>query len=147
VDTEPDTRALVRASLLRGQAVYLPRIRDYERHCMTLQRYRGGALRANRHGIPEPAAGDILRAADADLILVPTLAFNRRGARLGTGGGYYDRWLGRAHLPPGGRRPLLVGMAYATDELPALTAAAHDLRLDHVVTERGWIDCHQGTHR
>jgi 5-formyltetrahydrofolate cyclo-ligase len=110
---------------------------------MALHRYQGGALRANRHGIPEPAARARLHPGAADLIVVPTLAFNRRGARLGTGGGYYDRWLARAHLPSRRRHPLLVGIAYADDELPMLTAAPHDLRLDRIVTERGWIDCHE----
>jgi len=134
---------LLRAALARGQQVYLPLIHDYRQRRMALHRYHGGLLRANRHGIPEPMALGWLHPGAADLIVVPTLAFSRSGARLGTGGGYYDRWLARAHLPPRRRHPLLVGIAYADDELPALTAAPHDLRLDRIVTERGWIHCHE----
>ena len=61
---------------------------------------------------------------------------------LGTGGGYYDRALaGLARLPPG-RRPRLVGISYACNEVPMLAAAPHDIPLDHVVTELELIDCH-----
>jgi 5-formyltetrahydrofolate cyclo-ligase len=70
-----------------------------------------------------------------DFLLVPLLAFDRRGYRVGYGAGYYDRTL--AGLP--GRFRL--GVAYAAQELDAVPAGAYDQRLDAVATERGVILC------
>jgi 5-formyltetrahydrofolate cyclo-ligase len=70
-----------------------------------------------------------------DFLLVPLLAFDRRGYRVGYGAGYYDRTL--AALP--GRTRL--GVAYAAQELDAVPAGDYDQRLDAVATERGVIFC------
>ena len=70
-----------------------------------------------------------------DFLLVPLLAFDRRGHRIGYGAGYYDRTL--ATLP--GRYRL--GIAYAAQELDEVPAGPYDARLDAVATERGVIVC------
>ena len=70
-----------------------------------------------------------------DFLLVPLLAFDRRGYRVGYGAGYYDRTL--AALP--GRFRL--GVAYAAQELDEVPAGPYDERLDAVATERGVIVC------
>ena len=70
-----------------------------------------------------------------DFLLVPLLAFDRRGYRVGYGAGYYDRTL--ASLP--GRFRL--GVAYAAQELDEVPAGPYDERLDAVATERGVIFC------
>ena len=109
----------------------------------------GATLVGNRHGIPEPDVpeGDLLTAAALDLVLVPLLAFDRTGMRLGSGGGYYDAsfaMLARQHRPA---RPWLCGVAYAFQEVehahPALQAQAWDVRLDAVLTECETILCTQ----
>ena len=73
-----------------------------------------------------------------DLLLVPLLAFDRSGRRLGYGGGYYDRTL--AALP--GRRT--VGCAFAAQEVAEVPAGPLDARLDVVATECGVIVCGGG---
>ena len=78
------------------------------------------------------AAGEV-RAPD--FLLVPLLAFDRRGFRVGYGAGYYDRTL--AGLP--GR--VRLGVAYADQELDEVPAGPYDARLDAVATERGVIFC------
>ena len=70
-----------------------------------------------------------------DFFLVPLLAFDRRGYRVGYGAGYYDRTLGGL---PGRYR---LGVAYAAQELDEVPAGAYDERLDAVATERGVIFC------
>jgi 5-formyltetrahydrofolate cyclo-ligase len=70
-----------------------------------------------------------------DVILVPLLGFDSSGTRLGYGGGYYDRTLAAL-----GRRPRLIGLAYAAQALPVeIPRAPHDIPLDMVVTEEGAI--------
>ena len=109
----------------------------------------GATLVGNRHGIPEPDVpeDDLLAPAALDLVLVPLLAFDRAGMRLGSGGGYYDAsfaMLARQRRPA---RPWLCGVAYAFQEVesahPALRAQVWDVRLDAVLTEREIILCTQ----
>jgi len=69
---------------------------------------------------------------EPDIVLMPLLGFDSRGTRLGYGGGYYDRTL--ASLT---HRPLLVGFAFACQELDAIPREDHDLPLDMIVTEEG----------
>ena len=72
-----------------------------------------------------------------DLLLVPMLAFDRRGHRLGYGGGFYDRTL--AALRAGEGRVHALGLAFAAQEMPLLPASDTDMRLDAIVTEAGAI--------
>jgi 5-formyltetrahydrofolate cyclo-ligase len=72
------------------------------------------------------------------VVLVPLLAFDRRGWRLGYGGGYYDRTL-RALRAEG---PLLaIGLGYAAQEVAAVPHDEKDERVDLIVTERGVRSC------
>ncbi|NWG45831.1 MAG: 5-formyltetrahydrofolate cyclo-ligase [Alphaproteobacteria bacterium] len=94
----------------------------------------GTALAPGRFGIPEPPATDPL--VRPVLVLVPLLAFAPDGTRLGYGGGYYDRALAglRAEGPA-----LALGCAYAGQARGALPREAHDVPLDGVLTERGYV--------
>ncbi|MEC8061522.1 MAG: 5-formyltetrahydrofolate cyclo-ligase, partial [Pseudomonadota bacterium] len=67
----------------------------------------------------------------------PLLAFDRRGYRLGYGGGYYDRTL--ANLRDGDG-VLAVGVGYAAQEVAAIPVEDHDARLDAIVTEAGVLE-------
>jgi 5-formyltetrahydrofolate cyclo-ligase len=79
---------------------------------------------------PGPAAD----WAVPDILLVPLLAFDRTGARLGYGGGYYDRTLALLRR----ERPIVaVGIAFAAQEMHLLPHEPHDERLDWIVTEQG----------
>ena len=108
----------------------------------------GDPLMQNRYGIPEPdlAAESLLDPAALDVVLLPLVGFDRRGNRLGSGGGYYDRSFAflRA-LPRDAPRPRLIGVAHALQELPDIAAEAWDVPLDLVVTEREAIDCARNT--
>ncbi len=64
------------------------------------------------------------------LLLVPLLAFDRNGHRLGYGGGFYDRTLDALQVPA-------IGIAYAGQEVSSIPHEAHDRRLDGILTERG----------
>lgn len=88
-------------------------------------------LAAGRYGIAEPGA-DRPEVAPT-VLLVPMLAFDRTGHRLGYGAGYYDRTLDalRRNGPV-----LAVGVAFAAQEVEAVPCADHDERLDWIVTER-----------
>ena len=99
----------------------------------------GDALRTNRYGIPEPdLAQDATLAPEAlDVVLMPVVAFDRAGTRLGSGAGYYDRSFAFLQTMTRPTRPLLVGVAYAFQEADALRAESWDVALDFVATEAG----------
>lgn len=101
----------------------------------------GQTLEPNRHGIPEPSQGPLVGAEALTVALVPLLAFDAQGNRLGQGGGWYDRSFAfrrteRDHAPSPDRTlvPRLIGIAYDCQQVDALEAADWDVPLDAVVT-------------
>jgi 5-formyltetrahydrofolate cyclo-ligase len=99
----------------------------------------GQALEPNRHGIPEPAEGPLRAADDLAVVLVPLLAFDAKGDRLGQGGGWYDRSFAFRRTANGAPTaaqgsPRLVGIAYDWQQVDALEAADWDVPLDAVAT-------------
>jgi 5-formyltetrahydrofolate cyclo-ligase len=87
-------------------------------------------------GIREPAAD--APAVAPDLLLVPLAAFDRRGFRLGYGGGYYDRTLVALRRL---KSIVAIGLAFAAQEIARVPDMPYDARLDFVLTEREAIDC------
>jgi 5-formyltetrahydrofolate cyclo-ligase len=88
----------------------------------------GDVLEPGSFGIPEPL--EHWPRARPDLLLVPLLAFDTRGHRLGYGGGFYDRTLALLKVPA-------IGIAYGGQQVASLPHGLHDMALDMVVTEQG----------
>jgi len=134
-DGEVDTRDIVHLCRATGRTLYLPRVGNRgELHFALWQ--EGVPLHSNRYGIPEPpAAAPRGNTASLDLVLLPLVGWDRRGNRLGMGGGYYDRALA------GSRPGLLVGLAHGVQEVEHLPAQAWDVRLDYVLSEQALHRC------
>lgn len=131
---EVDTRVLIAELLDRGARVGLPRVEQSG----ALTHYRIESLDhliRGDFGIdePDPAHAEPLDAALIDVVIVPGLAYDRRGHRLGRGGGMYDRLLAGLSTPG-------VAPAFACQIVDAVPRAAHDRRVDWVVTETEVID-------
>jgi 5-formyltetrahydrofolate cyclo-ligase len=95
----------------------------------------GEGLEPDVAGVPAPPAA--AEAVTPQVIITPLLAFDRRGGRLGQGGGHYDRTL--SNLRAAG--PVFVlGLAYAGQELDAIPMEPHDQRLDAVLTEAEYFE-------
>jgi 5-formyltetrahydrofolate cyclo-ligase len=131
--TEPDTRGLLFALWKRGTYVLLPRLLpDGDLDWAT---YEGpDSLVPGPRGLLQPAAeARGVRAVEAaDVVIVPSLAVDRSGLRLGRGGGSYDRALARV-----GPQILTVGLVYDAELVEVLPGARHDRRLRAVVTPSG----------
>ncbi len=140
---ELDVAPLARLARRQGALLYLPRIVDRR-----LRRMRfvaaGGPMRPNRLGILEPGAGPSIPARSLDLVFVPLVGFDAAGMRLGMGAGYYDRAFAFLRLRSTWRRPKLIGVAFAVQQVAAIAGAAHDVHLDGVVTEEGLLPCRTG---
>ena len=95
----------------------------------------GQPLAGNRFGIPEPdvAAGALLRPEDMALVVLPLVGFDATGARLGMGGGWYDRSLAFRHETPA--PPWLVGAGFSAQRVDAIESQPWDVRLDAVCCE------------
>ena len=141
---ELDTAPLIALAQSRGCRIFLPRI-DRRRRSRGMRFVPlGGALRVNRLGIGEPAGLATMGARWLDVVFLPVVGFDRRGLRLGTGGGFYDRALAFRQLRREWHKPLLVGFGYSFQLVERLDAAPHDVPLDAVVTEEGFIRCTTG---
>jgi 5-formyltetrahydrofolate cyclo-ligase len=138
---ELDASPLIALAERRGCRVYLPQIE--RRRLGRKMRFvaSGGRHRVNRFGIPEPAGPEFLSARSLDVVFLPLVGFDRYGARLGAGAGYYDRAFAFRRWRTAWHAPLLVGIGFALQELARIAPAAHDVPLDLVITEREVIRC------
>lgn len=128
---EIDIRPLLLALVERGHVVVLPEA-PMRGESLRFRRWKPGEpLRAERLGAFTASGEELV----PDWILVPLLAFDRLGRRLGYGGGYYDRTL--QTLMRAGR----IGCAYAAQEMAEVPAGPADVRLEAIATERGVIFC------
>jgi 5-formyltetrahydrofolate cyclo-ligase len=128
---EVDVRPLLHRLDTLGCVIALPVVvaRD---QVLVFRRWRiGSPLEVGRHGTRHPSA--VSPVVLPDLLVVPLLAFDSCGSRLGYGGGYYDRTLAALRAE---RTVLVVGAAYAAQEMVALPRDGHDQRLDWIVTEK-----------
>jgi len=135
-DGEVDLAPLITELHYRHKLLALPAV-SRGGH-MSFFAYRPGApMLLNRYNIPEPAAGAAyVNGRSLDLVLVPLVAFDEFGIRLGMGAGYYDRYLGSL---PALLRPRIVGIAHEVQRSPdPLPFDDWDVPMDGVVTERGW---------
>lgn len=118
-----------------GIPVYLPCLRGNH---MEFRRYAPDTrLVPNRFGIPEPenVPGIRVNARFLDIVLTPLVAFDERGGRLGTGGGYYDRTFAFLRHRRYWIRPTLLGAAYEFQRVPEVPTAAWDVPLHGVITD------------
>jgi len=140
VDGEVDCRPLMESMLADGKQIYLPVIEGGRRGRLDFALLGADTtLRRNRYGIPEPVprSGQLLNPRWLDLALVPLVAYDRAGNRLGMGAGYYDRSFAFLLHRRRWRRPKLVGLAYSCQQAAVLVPAAWDVPLLAVVTELG----------
>jgi 5-formyltetrahydrofolate cyclo-ligase len=130
--SEWDTLALVRAALAAGKTVVVPRV-DKESRRLLLHAIADPVrdIGTGYRDIPEPLPGCPRISRDTiDFVLVPGIAFDREGRRLGYGGGYYDRL-----LPLLSPRAARVAGAFELQLVDRVPAAPHDIAVDAIVTE------------
>jgi 5-formyltetrahydrofolate cyclo-ligase len=134
---EIDTSVLLQRVRQRGCLVYVPRITNQRRNNMQFLPLTGTMGRGS-FGISEPTGGKPLRASHFDLIFMPLVGFDTGGNRIGMGRGYYDRALSFRHRRQHAGTPLLVGLAYDCQQVPALPVQTHDVPLDAILTPSGF---------
>jgi 5-formyltetrahydrofolate cyclo-ligase len=139
-DGEPDIAALLSAKGNATKNFFAPII---TRRDMRFGRVGAGTrMRRNWFGIAEAQPEAIARRQALDIVLMPLVAFDHTGSRLGMGGGYYDRYFNflkdRTHFV----RPKLFGIAYSCQQVELVPREQWDVPLWGVITEKGF--CHFG---
>jgi len=131
--SEIDPRPLGRRLAETGAVALLPVALSHSTALIFRVFAPDAALEPDVVGVPSPpkSAAEMV----PDLIVAPLLAFDRRGGRLGQGGGHFDRTLENLRAA----RPVFVlGLAYAGQEVDEIPMEPHDQRLDAVLTETGY---------
>jgi 5-formyltetrahydrofolate cyclo-ligase len=136
VNGEMETDPILQQGVKDGKQLYLP-VLVHQRLKFAPYR-RGDTTLPNRFHIPEPNVPAELwvEPEDLDLALVPLVAFDKEGNRLGMGGGYYDRSFAFLRQPRHHDRPRLIGVGHHFQQTDTLIAEAWDVPMDCVVTDK-----------
>jgi len=125
---EVDTEEMICEAKQRGKIVTVPvcqKNRALMRPCI-LDAH--GRLKKGPYGVPEPTQERFFPLEGLDLVVVPGLAFDKKGNRLGRGKGYYDRFLRRLpHATPS------IGLAFDSQLLSAVPTASHDVSIHRII--------------
>ncbi|RMG94000.1 MAG: 5-formyltetrahydrofolate cyclo-ligase [Deltaproteobacteria bacterium] len=132
---EPDTRPVLEAALATGRPLLLPRVSSRRPPRLSFEAVSDlGVLEAGTFGIPEPPPGPGAEIPAGALVLVPAVALDAQGGRLGHGMGFYDRAL--ADLSGA---VTAMGLCLAPFLVSRVPTAGHDVRLDWIATDEGVV--------
>ena len=137
-DGEIDPGAILATALKAGKSCFLPILHPLKKNSLYFGQYDPTTqMVPNRFGIPEPKfnSAQIAPPWSLDVILMPLVAFDREGNRMGMGGGYYDRTL--AFMVEGNRlKPKLIGLAHGYQEVDNISQQSWDIPLHLIATDR-----------
>ncbi len=129
---EVDTGSLIEEMISRGTRVVVPIIEKEHRNLRLSYLKNVSLLSASTFSVPEPIGHEIpADPEEINVVIVPMIAFDSAGHRLGYGAGYYDRFLSRnPHMQK-------IGVAFSCQEVDSIPADENDICMDFVVTEKG----------
>jgi 5-formyltetrahydrofolate cyclo-ligase len=129
------TDDLIRWGWSEGKRIVVPLCRPESRELTPCRIDGFDELETGHYGIREPKTGRLrsVPRTEIDAVIVPAVAFDRRGYRVGYGGGYYDRFL------PECPQAANIGAAFACQIVPEVPSDRYDLAVDRIVTEEGII--------
>ncbi len=135
---EVQTKGMIEHALSIGKRVALPKISGERMSLHKISTW--DELEKNGMGIPEPKANSReIPLKEIDLILLPGIAFDRTGNRLGRGKGYYDRLLSEAD-----KKVSKIAAAFSFQIVDSVPTATNDRKIHKIITEDGIIECEKG---
>ena len=126
IENEVDTRGIISYSFLKGKTILLPKIVNEDMVFMKVD--KNTKYQSSKYGIAEPISGEIYDSSKIDLFIVPGVAFDIRGNRLGYGKGYYDRYLI-------GTEATKLGLAFEEQIINYIPTDDNDVQMDIIQTE------------
>jgi 5-formyltetrahydrofolate cyclo-ligase len=136
---EVPTHELATRALTEGKRVAVPKIATFkppEMVALEISSLDELALSSTGLWEPDPSRADRVPEDEIDLVVVPGVAFDRTGHRIGLGGGFYDRWLAAVSA-------LKVALAFSLQVVERVPHTGRDQRVDWIVTENDVIDCRE----
>ena len=130
-DGELDPQGMIQYCWANNYPVYLPIVSPGVSELVFALYTPETELIKNHYGILQPPVENTVRVSTLQTLLMPLTAFDTTGARLGMGGGYYDRTLAEAAT-----KPRLIGLAYDFQQLDSCPSEAHDEPLDGILTNK-----------
>lgn len=134
-EREVMTIPMIEMALVQGKKVCLPKVMHDSLEFFSIRDVRQD-LSEGAFGILEPITGDRVDPQNIDLVVVPGVAFDVKGNRVGFGRGYYDRFLRRAR-----KRASIVALAFEFQIVDRVPATEYDVRVHKIVTEKRVIEC------
>ena len=137
-DSEIDPYLLIEYAHFMGKKVYLPILAPLKNSLYFAPYEAGDRLKLNRFKILEPVCrpSKWKTARQLDLLLLPLVAFDAHGNRIGMGGGFYDRTLAYMQHRRFWKKPTLVGLAHEIQKVGQLHSQSWDIPLDCIITEK-----------
>ena len=143
-DGEPDLSPALAGLAIQGVRLALPVIQGSPgKRSITMREFAPDEeMQSNHYGIAEPVGTVDIPLTDIDLVLIPLVAWDSAGNRLGMGAGYYDR-LFQPFINM--ERPVRLGVGYDLQQIEHSPFDPWDIRLHGILTEKGWISCSSET--
>ncbi len=127
---EIDLTPTIKKAWSQGKTCYLPVVQD--QRLIFVNYTPTSVMQKNAFGILEPVSGGLISPAALDLVIVPLVAFDKHGHRIGMGGGYYDRTFAGADSL---RHSFLMGVAHRCQQIHDIRPEPWDVALDLVLTD------------
>ena len=137
-DGEIDPALLIEHALFSEKIVYLPILSPLKNSLYFAPYNTNSQLKLNRFNIPEPVChpSNWKKASQLDLLLLPLVAFDDQGNRMGMGGGFYDQTLSYLNHRQHWKKPVLMGAAHEVQKVDQLEAQSWDIPLNYIATEK-----------
>lgn len=129
--SEVDTHRLIEYALMKGKTVCVPKVSLTKKTMDAVEINFLDDLKKSSYGILEPIYHDnLIEAEKIDLVIVPGLAFDVNGGRLGYGGGYYDKFFTKVNISV-----KKIGLAYSFQIIDKIPVCEHDVLLDGLISD------------
>ncbi len=137
-DGEIDPIQIIEHAWFNGKNIYLPILSPLKNSLYFAPYTADSTFKMNRFGIPEPEchASQWKKAGQLDLLLLPLVAFDTAGNRIGMGGGFYDRTLAYLQHRTQWKKPRLIGLAHEIQKVAQLERQHWDIPLNIIITEK-----------
>lgn len=133
--SEVDTIKLINYSFSNNKEVYVPKINKQTKDMIALKIHNFNNMSVDKWGIIEPNSVDKTNiGTDFDLIIMPGIAFDKQGNRIGYGGGYYDKYISKLNNASN-----LLALAYDFQIIQDIESESHDIKVDFILTNKGFI--------
>ena len=136
INEEVNTEFLIKVIMDSDKSLFLPKVQA-DATINFIHTNKNTKYSKNQFGIKEPMGNKDHATKDIDLILVPLVAFDIEGNRIGMGGGYYDKKF--QDLGHDDKKPILIGIAFNCQQFKKIQSDKWDVSLRHVFTESGCI--------